>query len=35
MSENSMLAGMRKVTYIVVDTSSIIDFSGGGTSHGR
>jgi hypothetical protein len=30
-----MLAGMTRVTYIVVDTNSIMDFSGSGTSHGR
>jgi hypothetical protein len=30
-----MLAGMTRVTYIVVDTNSIFDSSGSGTSHGR
>jgi hypothetical protein len=30
-----MLAGMTSITYIVVDTNFIMDFSGNGTSHGR
>src|SRR5258705_12344707 len=35
MSEQKLLAGMIRVTYILVDINSIMDFSGNGKSHGR